>query len=296
MIQNKYPIFIPSKGRWESRYTAKALKAMGVSYRLVIEDQEYDDYAKVEDKKNLLILDKSYQKNYEVCDNLALTKSVGPGAARNFIWDYSISEGYAWHWVMDDNIMHFCRLNRNQKLNCYTPAFFRAMEDFCERYENIAMAGPAYTFFCATGSYYPPFIINTRIYSCNFIRNDVKQRWRGRYNEDTILSLDMMKAGWCTLQFNAFLQDKAATQTVKGGNDKDFYSVEGTLPKSEMLVKVHPDCSKLLYRFHRWHHYVDYDRFKDNKLIKKSNIIIPNAINNYNMKLINLSTKEEIKF
>jgi len=43
------------------------------------------------------------------------------------------------------------------------------------------------------------------------IRNDVPYRWRGRYNEDTDLSLRMLKDRWCTIQFNAFLQGKAAT-------------------------------------------------------------------------------------
>jgi len=287
--QNRYPIFIPSKGRWESRYTVKAFEEMGITnYRLIVESQEYDNYKTVIDPKHLIVLDKSYQEKYETCDNLGMTKSVGSGAARNFAWDIAKSEGYKREWTIDDNIMHFCRLNKNQKLRCYSPAIFRAMEDFCDRYTNVAMAGPAYTFFCATSSYYPPFIINTRIYSCNLIDVNVPFRWRGRYNEDTILSLDMMKKGYCTLQFYAFLQDKAATQTVKGGNNTEIYA-DGTYDKSKMLVDVHPDCSQLVTRYGRWHHYVDYDRFKETKLILKNDIKIPDVINNYGMKLIKMN-------
>tara|TARA_R110002060_G_C2060019_1_gene95305 strand:- start:194 stop:667 length:474 start_codon:yes stop_codon:yes gene_type:complete len=144
----------------------------------------------------------------------------------------------------------------------------------------------------------PPFITNTRIYSCNLIRNDVPFRWRGRYNEDTILSLDMLKKKWCTIQFNAFLQEKMPTQVVKGGNTEEFYHAEGTvkkgqkyadtgtLAKSKMQMAVHPDVSRLVHKFGRIHHHVDYGPFKKNKLIRKKNANIGSKINNYGMELI----------
>jgi hypothetical protein len=160
------------------------------------------------------------------------------------------------------------------------------MEDFCERYRNVAMAGPNYEMFVPRKEKRARLILNTRIYSCNLIRNDVPFRWRGRYNEDTILSLDMLKAGWCTVQFNAFIQKKVATQKVKGGNTAEFYAKEGTYPKSLMQVKVHPDVSRLTWRFGRWHHYVDYRPFKKNRLVRKEGVEIPQGVNNYGMKLV----------
>ena len=36
-----YPIYIVSKGRWESRLTSKSLDRMGIPYWLVVEEQEY---------------------------------------------------------------------------------------------------------------------------------------------------------------------------------------------------------------------------------------------------------------
>lgn len=45
----RYPVYIVSKGRWESRLTAKALDALGVPYRIVVEPQERDRYAAVID-------------------------------------------------------------------------------------------------------------------------------------------------------------------------------------------------------------------------------------------------------
>jgi hypothetical protein len=114
-----------------------------------------------------------------------------------------------------------------------------------------------------------PFQLNTRVYSCNLIRTDLPFRWRGRYNEDTILSLDLLKAGWCTILFNAFLQRKTPSQYIGGGNTEAFYAEEGTLLKSAMLVRAHPDVARLAWRFGRWHHYVDYGRFRSNRLQRR---------------------------
>jgi hypothetical protein len=260
----RFPLYIPSKGRSDSRRTSRALTEMNCPHYIVVEPHEVDAYRRacVGTLATIIELDMSYKARYELCDDLGLTKSTGPGPARNFIWDHSIAHGHAWHWVMDDNIRRFYRLNRNTKISCLTPTFWRAMEDFVLRYTNVAMAGPNYMMFKPCREASVPYTTNTRIYSCNLIRNDVPFRWRGRYNEDTILSLDMLKAGWCTVQFNAFLQDKMNTQLLGGGNTAEFYAREGTAPKSEMLKNVHPDVTKLVWRFNRHHHYVDYKRFK----------------------------------
>jgi hypothetical protein len=284
-VNPKYPLYIVSKGRAESRLTSKALEKMQVPYYIVIEQSDYKDYSAVIDKEKILILPEKYLDNYEVLDNLGRSKSTGPGAARNFVWEHSKGNGFAYHWVMDDNINRFCRYNNNEIHTAQTGSIFLAMEDFVERYENVAMAGPNYFMFIARKQKYPPFVKNTRIYSCNFIKNDVPFKWRGRYNEDTILSLDMLKAGYCTIQFNAMLQEKVTTQVLRGGNSAEFYDKEGTLPKSQMQVDVHPDVSRLTFRFGRIHHHVDYTPFKKLKLIKKKNIKLKKGIDNYGMEL-----------
>lgn len=286
----KYPLYIPSKGRYDIRLTSNYLTYMKVSHYIVIEEQEYDLYLdKTKDNNyvTLLVLDKKYQEKYETLDNLGDTKSKGPGAARNFAWQHSIDNGFDYHWVMDDNIRTFLRTNRNRQIKVSDGAIFSAMEDFCTRYKNVYMAGPNYFMFVPRKSKIPPFVCNTRIYSCNFIKNDIPFRWRGRYNEDTILSLDILEAGACTVQFNAFLQEKTTTQVIGGGNTEEFYAKEGTYPKSKMLVDVYPQYAKIKHRFGRIHHYVDYTPFKKNKLIRKPEINFDDLpkINNYGMKI-----------
>lgn len=283
-MQPSYPLYIVSKGRWESRLTHKALQSMGVPHYMIVEEHEANHYAAaIGNMATLLVLDRAYQRDYETCDDLGLTKSPGPGAARNFAWDHAISHGYTWHWVMDDNIYYFIRLARNHFWIQTDGTAFYCMEEFAGRYTNVAMAGPQYFKFVARKAPKPPLTLNTRVYSCNLIRNDLPYRWRGRYNEDTDLSLRMLKDGWCTIQFNAFLQEKVTTQRILGGNNADFYAVEGTLPKSEMLKKLHPDVTRVLWRFNRWHHYVDYSRFRRNRLQRRPGLVIPQEPNEYGM-------------
>ena len=75
---------------------------------------------------------------------------------------------------------------------------------------------------------------------------------------------------------------------------KTGYSSQGTINKSQMLVDMHPDVSRLSWRFGRWHHYVNYEPFKKNKLILKDDVNISDGINNYNLVLC--KTTKEGKF
>jgi hypothetical protein len=270
MLPN-YPIYIVSKGRWKTRLTSKALEKMNVPYKIVIESQEYDDYANVINPNKILVLPFS---------NLGL----GSTPARNWIWDHAISTGAKKHWILDDNIQNFHRLNRNLKPVVETGAIFKIAEDFVDRYANVPIAGFNYYSFCKTTDKVPPYILNTRIYSTILIDNSFKHRWRAKYNEDTDLSLMALKDGYCTIQFNAFLAGKVTTQRMKGGNTDELYK-DGTLEKSQCLVDLHPDVAKVVWKFNRWHHHVDYSRFKQNKLIKIVNTDNMPKINNYGLTL-----------
>jgi len=273
----KYPIYIISKGRWESRYTSKILERMDAPYHIVIEPQEYDNYAAVIDPKKILTLPFS---------------NLGQGSipARNWVWEHSISKGAERHWILDDNIRAFRRLHNNKRIKILTPTFFRVMEDFIDRYENVALAGPDYTFM---GRKQPmrkwnkPFILNTRIYSCILIKNDLPYRWRGRYNEDTDLSLRALKDGWCTILFYIFTQDKTQTMTMKGGNTDELYKrdekFDGRLEMARSLQRQHPDVTKISWKWGRWQHQVDYRPFKHNKLKKRKGVKILKGVNDYGM-------------
>jgi len=274
-VKNKYPIYIISKGRWDSRLTSKSLEEMQQPYRIVVEPNEYKLYTNHVDENKVICLPSNFSE-------------MGQGSVpvRNFVWEHSISEGHERHWIMDDNIEQFNRLNRNLQVKVLTGSIFRAAEDFVDRYENVALAGFQYDYFAKAKTILPAFYLNTRIYSCILIKNDLPYRWRGKYNEDTDLSLRALKDGWCTVLFYAFIQQKAQTMTMKGGNTDTIYNTgDNRLEFAESLAKLHPDVARVTWKFGRWHHHVNYKPFKKNKLIKKEGLVLKNEINNYGMKL-----------
>jgi len=254
---------------------------MGIPYHIVVESQEYDNYAAVINPDKILVLPFS---------NLG-QRSI---PARNWVWEHAIELGVERHWVLDDNIRAFGRYNNNRKIPVLTGAIFEAMEDFTDRYKNVALSGPQYFMFIRSKEKDPPFRLNTRIYSCILIKNDIPYRWRGRYNEDIDLSLRVLKDGWCTILFQAFWAQKMPTMTMKGGNTEDLYKSDnrdGRLLMAQSLVRQHPDVTKITWKWGRWQHQVDYRPFKDNRLEKKLDIEIPEGINNYGMVLAKVGTR-----
>ena len=253
----QHPIYIISKGRWESRLTVKALDAINVPYRVVIEPQEREQYASVINEEKLIVLPFS---------------NLGQGSipARNWVWEYAISEGHSHHWILDDNISAFWRFNENTRIKVGDGTCFWNAEQMVNQYENVPLSGFNYYMFAQNRrGDKPAFYTNTRIYSCILIQNSLPMRWRGRYNEDTDLSLRVLKAGLCTIQFHCFLAQKTTTMTLKGGNTDELYQGDGRLKMAQSLQEQHPDCVKITEKWGRPQHHVDYSRFTQ-KLVFKS--------------------------
>ena len=272
----RFPVYIISKGRWERRQTSKTLESMKVPYKIVVEPSEYEKYAEVIDNEKIITLPEDLSKRGE-----------GGIPVRNWVWEHSLKEGHEWHWILDDNIESVERFNYNKKIKCEVGTPFYVIEDFVLRYENIALAGMNYALFCPATEARPPIRLNTRIYSCILIKNDIPFRWRGRYNEDTDLSLRVLKAGFVTVLFNAFLIGKRATMTQGGGNTDTIYnSGDNRLEFAKSLAKQHPDVASVTKKFGRWHHHVNYKRFERNKLLRKKDFNFSEEVNNYGMILI----------
>ena len=274
-MKPKYPIYIISKGRWERRQTVKTMEFTNTPYKIVVEPKEYNDYANVIDEKNIIKAPENFSE-----------RGQGSVPVRNFVWQHSIDNGFDWHWILDDNIESVERFYNNLKIKCKTSTPFRIIEHFVDRYENIGQAGMHYGIFCPASEARPPLHFNTRVYSCILQNNKIKHRWRGKYNEDTDLSLRILKDGWVTVLFRTFLIGKRATLTQKGGNADIYSETNNRLEFAQSLVDQHPDVVKLTKKFNRFHHQVNYKPFADNDLIFKKGIHLKNENNDYGLALI----------
>lgn len=285
---SKYPICIPSKGRADCQTTGKVLDRMGVSYHFFVEETEYKAYCRHVGKSNVVKMP---------------FHDLGKGSipARNFIWEWAKEHGHERHWTVDDNILSFVRCSNNRRLRVHGGGFFRAMEDFVDRFENVAMAGPHERGFVIDREpKLSPYLLNSRVYSCILLDTSLPHRWRGRYNEDTDLSLRILKDGMCTMLFRALCMHKSPTSSggkvngMKGGNTDTVYaSDDKRLKFAKSLQKQHPDCVEVVWKFDRWHHQVDYSAFKRLRLKLKPGIV-PSAVDDdYGMRLTRITNGEE---
>lgn len=270
VIHPKYPIFVPSKGRWENRWTMKAFDKIGVSYRVVVEPQQYDSYAQYFPEEKLLKLPHQDQ---------------GLVVTRNWIWDYAQAQGYQKFWTFDDNVEAFWRWNKNSKVKIEVPSFLSSIEDWAERYQNVPIVGMNYFMFIKARYPDSPIRFNTRVYSNMLIETNIPYRNRGFYNDDTDLYLQVLSDGYCTALFNAFLIEKRITMS-QGGGMTPHYVGDGRYKMALELQQRWPSITKIVKKWGRFQHHVDYRPFKKNKLIRKPDVIIPEGVNNYGMKLV----------
>ena len=270
----RYPIYIPTKGRAEVAITPGQLDKLGVPYRLVVEPPELEAYARRYPMKSILVLP---------------FHDLGEGSipARNWIWEHAIEEGHARHWIIDDNVTRFYRMNVNRRIPVGDGTMFRAIEDFTDRYDNVAFSGPNDLGFAPDREpNTPAFYLNTRIYSMTLINSALPYRWRGRLNEDTDICLRALKDGWTTILFNTFLGNKAETMKMVGGNTDSVYATDDHRREfAESLKRQHPDVVEVVWKFGRWHHQVDYSGFKRNRLRLRDDVTPTAEPDNFGMKL-----------
>jgi hypothetical protein len=269
----RWPIFIPTKGRHESRHTIKMFDALDVPYTIFVEAHERDLYAQHVAPERIHVLPH---------------RDRGLTATRNYIWDYATQRGTPWFWTFDDNISGLFRFNYNLKTPCGDATIMAVIEDFVERYENVAIAGMNYFMFVIRKEQRPPYTLNTRVYSNMLIRTGLQNRDGSPlrnvtfFNDDTDLCLRVLKDGWVTVLFNAFLIEKKVTMTIKGGMTEYYEKTNKRREFVEELIRAHPDIVRMTERWGRWHHWVDYSRFKQT-LKRRANVVVPQGVNNYGM-------------
>lgn len=287
-MEPRYPIYIPSKGRWRKSQslTANFLLKDGVDFRLVVEPQDRQVYADRFGDDKLIVLP---------WDNPPGTPD-GLIKARNFIKEHSIAAGHVRHWQLDDNIIEIRRWYKGRRIPCDAGPALRATEDFVDRYENVAVAGLNYQMFCITPTA-PPFYLNVHVYSCTLVLNSIPNRWRLNYNDDTDLCLQVLADGWCTVLMNVFMANKIRTMKVKGGNTDALYQGDGRLRMARTLERKWPEVVSTDRRFERPQHVVrDQWRRFDTPLKRRTDIDwskIEGTTNEYGMTLA--QNADEIK-
>jgi hypothetical protein len=236
----RYPLYVISKGRADCCLTARFLLKDQTPFALVVEPQEAELYAAHFPDTRISVLPFS---------------NLGQGSipARNWCWEHAKANGHERHWILDDNIRQIAHRYQGKRIPCNADLALSQTENFVDRYENIAVAGLNYFMF-ASQAIMKPFMVNVHVYSCLLIRNDLPYRWRGRYNEDTDLCLQVLAGGWCTVLVSAFLIQKVATMKMKGGNTDELYAGDGRVRMARSLERMWPGVVTTRRRWGRAQH------------------------------------------
>lgn len=218
----RYPVYVPSKGRYEKCRTAEWLTGAGIPHSLVVEEPEAYEYSRRYTDSEVLVL--------PFCDQ-------GVTASRNWIKEHATATGAKRHWQIDDDMYGIAELRHRKRIPCDDPAHILGLlEGFVDRYSNVALAGLRTAVWGAYSS--APFSLNTMVYGMYMVLNELPYRWRG-LGEDTDYALQVLSGGWCTILFNQYQFRTVTTGAATGGNTP-YYESDGRLKRARELERLWP--------------------------------------------------------
>jgi len=197
---NKYPIYIVSKGRASHCLTAQTLQKRGIDFTIIVEPQDYKEYAKYYDKANLHKLKKD---------------DAGLPFARNSALKLSRSRDEDAHWQMDDDIRHFMVRQDSKNVKIHAEKSLLAVEKVFDSYKNLSVIAHRYTSFAFSQT--TDFSINKNPCSCILLKNDVKAKWNKGTVDDADFALQVLSSGGTTMIANRQLIDTVPHLQQKGG-------------------------------------------------------------------------------
>lgn len=200
-MNTQHTIYIPSKARANSCTTPHLLMKDGITnWLIVIEPQDFRDYAKEFHPGHIVVLDKNDQ---------------GLWYSRQFCKDRSISYGDEYHWQLDDDIRSFISRSPGMASSRPLPCeALREIEEVVEKYSNIGQAG------MNQNSWPPgdnPIKVNRLPVQAFLVNNSVKAKFRTPILNDFDFTLQVLKEGWCTLLFDHIRTNTPPIGTNAGG-------------------------------------------------------------------------------
>lgn len=212
-------------------------------------------------------------KHTDTLDNFGFEeKASGACPVRNATMKISQKRGELRHWQFDDDytiFMHFDKsLKKNVKFDSgvqFEEWLYRIAKFGHEaRMSNIGFAQSAETFPENACTF------SRRIFNAHNLpsTDDIFVPWVGRMNDDLINAINVWKSGGYEMQLKHMNMTMPNTQSEQGGLT-EMYNQDGTVRKSAYPVLVAPNATRLVVRFGRYHHSVDWSKLVPKLLHEK---------------------------
>lgn len=269
-------IYIISKGRPQctTAHTLDKIKYPGQWFIVCGNNDETLEQYKDRWGDHVLVFDWYEEiKHTDTLDNFGFNDMPsGAVPVRNATRAVSEARGELRHWQFDDDydtFMHIDpRTNKNVKINdgAYLESELLRIAEMGYRC-SLQNAG-----FQLSSEAFPDKAryFGSRVFNAHNLPSttDLFTVWRGRMNDDLINAIETYRNGGFEMSFKFMSLHPKPTQAEDGGMT-DLYKAEGTVRKSAYPVLVAPSATKLVIRFGRYHHKVNWQKLVPKMLHEK---------------------------
>lgn len=205
-MTSNYPIFIPSKGRYNNNLTANLFNKYNIDYKLVVEDCEFNQYKDIYGKEKIIKLDDS---NY---GHVAYV--------RNYIKKYATTRGFKRCWQIDDDIKGVMKRTKDGMIEVNPLEAIKCVEQITDKFSNIGISGLSSNVFGKLSKNH--IELNKSVYSFWLLNLKLNFMFKPNTMEDIDYNLRCLVNSYCTLRFTNYLFKWTKTESQKGGNTEHY--------------------------------------------------------------------------
>lgn len=269
-------IYIISKGRPQCR-TARTLEKMNYPGEWFIvcgnNDETLPQYR--DNWGDHVIVFDWYEeiKHTDTLDNFGFEdKASGACPVRNATMKISKKRGELRHWQFDDDYNDFHKFDvDNEKFRRF---------DSGEEFEDWLYTVAKYGYDCGMNNIgFPPgsetypdkfCTFSGRVFNAHNLpsTDDIFVPWVGRMNDDLINAINVWRQGGYEMSLRHMNMTMPNSQSEQGGLS-EMYIQDGTVRKSAYPVLLAPNATKLVVKFGRYHHEVDWSKLRPKLLHEK---------------------------
>lgn len=288
----RYNVYIPSYRRAHRCHTANLMARLGVkNYYICIDPSQYPEYKKHHERKHIVIRDPSFRSEKKM-DMVASHRCPDYLHAASVIFNpllfMSKSLGEQKYTNIDDDIFGLGMKahkgdepdrEKYDRRNYYMCSNLEVLDSFdfvkywneVERLFDKVRNGSFMSIEKHGLVYTQPIKLKTGTRSYSFYLTDNRHvdYHIGQENSDTLTSLKMSQQGYVNTVVNGAVS-YSSEDTQQGGGSTEVYQRFGTLTKTEAAVRSCPDKSKIAPVYSRIHHLIDYNPYKEMRLLGKA--------------------------
>ena len=204
-------------------------------------------------------------KHTDTMDNFGFDKKAsGACPVRNATRAISEQRGELRHWQFDDDYLDFARynpkVNKNETIKDGR-VLFSSMYRIAEFGYTAHLNNIGFALATIEGNPTRRLKWGPRVYNAHNLPStpDLFVPWTGRMNDDTINAVNVWRRGGFEMMVK-YLQLRMEDTQAEAGGLTEMYKEDGTVRKTAYCILAAPNTARLVCRFGRYHHDINWHR------------------------------------